>query len=180
MTREELKTAWTATGENLALFEEWPTPPDLQLSAATFLREVGLPSDAAPFLAFSPTAVKSYEAWVLPDGFVPIGSTGSGDPVVLNGKGVVLYLNHNADLAPVYVNTSVETLAEALLAYRQIISEAQRLNGPDAYLDGNVPPELLAGFVSFLEKNDAMALQDRAMWAEELADIVGRRPGGAG
>ena len=97
-----------------------------------------------------------------------LGSNGSGDPVVAAHDGTIAYLNHDDGFTPRYINKDVATFAESLLAYRSLIAEAQRINGPDAFLDGNVPPHLLGGFEAFLADCDPRAIGAGAMWREEL------------
>ncbi len=169
MTSISLKSAWAETGEDMSLFpEEWPSGAALPTSARTLLREVGLPRDAAPFLSFGPECAGSFSHWELPEAVVPIGSNGSGDPVVVTKEGKIVYLNHDDAFAEVYVHRDIETLSEALFLYRELIAETQRRGGPDAYLDGKVPPELRANFVGFLAERDPGSLEGATLWTEEV------------
>jgi hypothetical protein len=150
---------------------------------AEWLSTVGLPLGAAPFLGFG-----EGEARGLPtvndffglDGRVDpryrvIGTNGSGDPIVVDvgGGGTVFYLNHDDDFRPVFTNTSVRHLASCLAAFTKMIAEAQAANGPDAYLDDNVPAPVVERFVARVRDVDPPALQPATMWACEVPVING-------
>jgi len=148
---------------------------------ARWLTDVGLPSGAAPFLSFGsdddlrmPTLTEVYGV-TPPRPYRIIGSNGSGDPVAIDTAtdGEVVYLNHDADFARVFINSSISQLAHSLYAYAQLIADAQAVNGPDAYFDGKIPTEVRAHFVSVLEAIDPHALTD-GMWAEELQQLDAR------
>lgn len=151
---------------------------DVRLSPTTvrFLTEVGLPRQAAPFLDFEapkagrlPTADESFNLEPEFAAHYVLGTNGSGDPIVLAPDSSVIYLNHDADLAPVYMNKDVQTLAESLLRYWHLITETLRLHGPDAYLEGRVPPHLRTEFVAYLQAADPQAFAEDSMWAGEIA-----------
>jgi hypothetical protein len=136
-----------------------------------FLTEAGLPERAAPYLGFEPTEESLPELWDLPESFAKytiIGNNGSGDPVVLTPAGSVMYLNHDDDMAEVYINKDVATLAEALLRFRNLILEAQRVGGEDAYLDHRIPVDLQRGFEAFLREADPRALEADSLWGGEV------------
>jgi hypothetical protein len=156
----------------------------LNASDAEWLTRVGLPRSAAPFLDFGskheinlPTVA---ELWGMEDGsrYRAIGSNGSGDPIAIDtATGEIVYLNHDNGFERVFINSSVTKLAEALCAYQRLIAEAQAANGPQAYLNGNVPSESLRRFVSLMEKLDPPALRT-GLWFEELDQLEGREDAG--
>jgi len=148
---------------------------------AHWLIKVGLPRSAAPFLSFGnqdelklPTLK---ELWRVSDGlnYRIIGSTGNGDPIAINASmpGEIVYLNHDNQFQRVFMNSSVVQLAEALVGYQRMINQAISANGPDAYLDGDIPTEALALFVALLDRVDPLALAG-GMWAEEIEQLGGR------
>lgn len=107
-----------------------------------------------------------------------IGSNGSGDPVTIDTtNGEVVYLNHDNAFQRVFINSTVTKLAEVLFAYDRLIAEAQAANGPEAYLDGNVPDESLRRFTLLVETLDPDALKS-GMWPEELEQLNGRAEAG--
>jgi hypothetical protein len=136
-----------------------------------FLEEAGLPEAAAPALDFGPTEETLPERWDLPDSFAKytiIGDTGSGDPIVLTPAGSVVYLNHDNEMEEVYINKDVPTLAEALLRFRNLIQETQRVGGEDAYVEDRIPAGLQRGFESFLQQADPHALEPDTLWGGEV------------
>ena len=185
MTPAEFRDRWTAEGGELVAF-----PPDaltgvrVRPAARIFLRDVGLPRSAAPYLDFrspqqSPLPTAS-EIWRLPDSFAHyrvIGSNGFGDPVCIDEdeEGSIVYLNHDNGFARVFVNSSVPKLAECLLAFRALVRESQSCNGPDAYLDGDIPNDLLDAFVETLKAVDGVALYDDSLWEAEVTNAYKRR-----
>lgn len=136
-----------------------------------FLVEAGLPEAAAPALDFGPTEESLPERWDLPEFFAQytiIGDTGSGDPIVLTPAGSVVYLNHDDDMAEVYISKDVPTLAETLLRLRNLIVETQRAGGQSAYVEGRVPADLQRGFEAFLRQADPRALEQDGLWGGEV------------
>jgi len=135
----------------------------------------GLPDSAAPYLSFdnSPGMLAAARsAGFAPEGteaFLEIGSNGSGDPICLRASdGAVLYLNHDDGFGAVLINSSVAALAEFLLLFRHLIREALAAGGPDAYLDGDLPPDAVERTVAAMQSVDPAALGDGTMWPTEL------------
>jgi hypothetical protein len=180
VTADEFRTAFADDG--LVLFPESAVSSlSIDPQDAEWLISVGLPDSAAPFLSFGteyeiniPTLT---ELWGIADGsqYRIIGSNGSGDPVAIDTatSGHVVYLNHDNNFQRVFINSSIMQLACCLLACKRLIKEAQVVNGPEAYLDGNVPADVRARFISTIESSDPPAIVD-GMWADELAQLDGR------
>jgi hypothetical protein len=183
VTAEEFREAFASDG-----VVTFPTAAvsylSLAPSDADWLTKVGLPRSAAPFLGFGeaheinmPTVS---ELWDVKDcsQYRAIGSNGSGDPIAIDtATGEIVYLNHDNAFERVFINSSVTKLAELLLAYHRLIEEAQAANGPEAFLDGNVPPDTLSKFVALAETVDPAALKS-GMWAEELEQLKDRGEAG--
>jgi len=109
--------------------EEVRIPEDVK----AFLLQAGLPEDAAPFLSFGPPKKgplprASETLWHLTPDFAcyrVIGSNGAGDPVCIQeASGQIVYLNHDNYFEPILMASSVFTLAECLLAFRNGVAEA--------------------------------------------------------
>jgi hypothetical protein len=170
MDPEDFQKAWQANGDLLTSFSPLELANlDIPDATRTFLSATGLPKAAAPFLDFAlgnldwlPVKVEGYSA---------IGSNGYGDPIVISNDGTVYYLDHDHGSEAVYINSNVSTLAACLLKYRELGMETCRLNGPDAFLDGNIPFELANGFRDFVSEIDAAAFDDGNMWPTELANF---------
>jgi hypothetical protein len=178
MTPAEFRARWETDNDPVIVFlpsslEGILIPDD----AMRFLLEGGLPKDAAPFLSFNsptngplPTAAQK---WHLQTGFSRfrvIGSNGSGDPICLDeaDKGSVVYLNHDKGFARVFINQSVCQLAESLLTYRHFVSLTNERGGEDAFLEGNIPPDLHLWVERELRRIDPQALQPDSFWKNEL------------
>lgn len=116
-----------------------PVPPELDLNIDEFvqfstikvaqlnipqadkdlLTVSGLPTDAAPFLSFGLTNETALE----PLGELPhckiIGHNSYGDMICIDefDGGAVVYFNHDQEMARVFMNSSVRSLAHGLCAY---------------------------------------------------------------
>jgi len=168
MKAQDFKAVWEANGDTLYCY----VADDFAVSQVPdetehFLKTAGLPTEAAPCLSFGNRPLD----WV-PEGFLPerlmsclpIGTDGSGNPIVLDAEGTVLLLDHDGSFEPSYVNRDVATLAEALLHYRELIEEAAQ--GAD--FDGELPEVLRQRFADFLRQLDPQCLRANQMWAGEL------------
>lgn len=169
MNPDEFAERWSDDPDILATFplgllNQFP----LRLVDKQFLFDAGLPSEAAPCLSFGP----KYASHFAIDVGMQIGSTGSGDPIVLTSDGDIHYLNHDEGLSARYVNQDLASLAEALLQFRHLINETCEERGPDAFLDGLVPMRLRESWVRFLQSVDPAALEPGSLWAEETATWV--------
>ncbi|MGC3966000.1 MAG: SUKH-4 family immunity protein [Pirellulales bacterium] len=156
----------------------------LAAADANWLTEIGLPRSAAPYIDFGgkhvieiPTAA---DMWRIPNAsqYYVIGSNGSGDPVAIDtaSQGQVVYLNHDDNFCRVFINSSVLQLAESLVAYVQLIRETQAVNGPDAFLDGNVPPTTQTKFAAAMSNIDSAAIHE-GLWMDELAQFKKKQAG---
>lgn len=159
-------------------FEAFDGVP-IPTTAAAFLREVGLPASVAPFLDFQPPKTGPLptvdQVWRLNDSkfgsFYVIGSNGSGDSIAITLSGSVFYLNHDDGFQSCYINKDVLALSETLLRFREMIREASKQNGPAAFLHGQVPAEAVNAVRSQLRSYDPKALDEEAMWTDELDEI---------
>ncbi len=149
-------------------------------AAQAFLSEAGLPKDAAPFLTFSapdsgelPTVAAQ---WNQPEAFASyrvVGSDGSGNPIALdeNNNGEVVLLDHENKFARVLVNTSIQQLAESLLAYRKLVKDTQNELGEDAFLDGKTSLTARMALRSELAKIDQAAMNAGCFWHGEIQSL---------
>jgi hypothetical protein len=92
------------------------------------LSDIGLPRRAAPFLSFGARAFRALPKLsgycggdTAYDRYRIIGSTGSGDSICIDTDtgGSVVYLNHDANMKRVFMNSNVSLLAESLCLYRE-------------------------------------------------------------
>jgi hypothetical protein len=181
MNRDDFKREWTAAGETLIAF----TPESLQSLAlpetsADFLVNAGLPDTAAPFLDFhgqGPRRLQPASA-AYPIGpeferFLCIGTNGSGDPICIDteSNGVVVVLLHDDNFHVVRMNSSIEQLAESLLAFRKLVDATCELNGEDAFLDGEIPKQLIELLSEELATIDPNCVLERSFWSTELKSL---------
>ena len=83
----------------------------------------------------------------------------------------MVYLDLNGNLRRVFMNSSIPQLAESLLAYRYLVSETQRRNGEDAFLDGNIPDDLKQWLHDELKRIDSAAVAEGCHWSDELENL---------
>lgn len=179
LTPEEFRTHWPSEEEPLCRFPE-ETTNDLNIpdDCKVFLNEAGLPESAAPFLEFrSPeegplkTAAEARQLSSDFDRYRVIGFDDAGNPLCLDERerGAVVYLDHDNRLQRVFMNSSIQQLAESLLAFEKMIRDTQEQNGEDAYLDGDIPETVRVWVRAELEMIDASAVADGCFWASQLA-----------
>lgn len=118
----------TPAGLNLQLDEfvvfEQDSLVELDDRAIRLLTEQGLPRRASPFLSFSgyPNAevANLRESGVIPQGFVPLGQNGSGDLLGVDASTKeVIYFNHDAQNARVFINSTLDLFTESLCLYQE-------------------------------------------------------------
>ena len=180
MSPEEFRMKWCAQADEELVGYSAKAVDALKIPAESkrFLKVAGLPDSAAPFLDFEYDAKRGaiptiVEVWKLPptyDCYRVIGWNGSGDPVCLDESkaGEVVYLNHDNEFQRVFVNTSVERLAGCLLVFREMVARAQLERGQDAYLNADVPENVLEWAKKEIARIDEKALLDDAMWECEF------------
>lgn len=174
MSPEDFKRLWEVDGDFLCpLSADELSAVVIPADAREFLNQAGLPQDTAPFLSFDAISrgqqSDPMRSAMARSDILVIGANGSGDPVVVLRDGTLASLNHDAAFAETYINKDINTFAETALKMRHLIAETQRLNGPDAYLDGNIPAQLCLELRSFLDRTDPASLEPGALWADEIA-----------
>jgi hypothetical protein len=175
ITHQEFKRRWeNVPDDRLIVFAE-KSISDVRIPSAarTFLIEVGLPEQAAPFLDFGPPKSGTLEhvstVWHQPAAFERyriIGGNGSGDPVCLDedAEGEVVYLNHDNKFKRVLMASSVALLAECLLELRDLIQNA----GGDS--ERVTPPEY-ARLLAHFRDIDSASSGKGGFWERELATL---------
>jgi len=144
-------------------------PPDridelrIDEPAKGILREVGFPEDAAPFLSFHEKPDKILKKLPSVFSFLGreferyrlLGSNGSGDFVCIDeSDGSIIYLNHDAKMKRVFMNSSLPQFAES----RCLMAES-------------LQSDFTIDFIGALSCIDPAAIEDGAMWPEEYAMI---------
>ncbi len=169
MKAEELVRNVNETFNSLTKFSEsYVSVMELSDSPSQFLRDVGLPKSAAPFVSFD-----EYEEQELPQDYVYIGSTASGDWICIKKQiGDIYIIDHEEMSYTLFMNSSVMQLAECLLIYKALVKKAQEANGKRAMLERNIPADLIEK-----SKNDLLACDERSLdkgsfWWETMDVLV--------
>ena len=174
MDSNSFKAAWTRSGDQL-----YTHPLDalsasaLPVGVKNFLHVVGLPDEAAPFLSFKP--LKS--EWLgNPDRQYQIGSDGSGSPIVIDQQGAVWLIDYETPTRRILVNSTLEALADCLIAYRALVTATVSVGGDDAFLDGRVPKQLIERFAASVSASDPAATQPGTFWGGEVSRLIAELP----
>jgi len=158
-------TYYTYLAEDLIKFELKPETVD-------FLSVSGLPSQAAPFLAFErkieplpyhyPHVDNSFNNYIL------IGGDGAGDPIVINisNNDQVEWLNHENDFSYSFCNTSIKHFVEFLLIFRSFI-QLLKTKGSNAFLSSEYSIEEYETLKASLKNVDSRAVEE-GFWKTEL------------
>ncbi|MER5480740.1 SUKH-4 family immunity protein [Streptomyces sp. NPDC002734] len=142
------------------------------------LADVGIPEEAAPFLAFDDRRLPCpLETWDFPDvpvedpdPFVVIGSDGSANPVVLDRTrpGFVLLVDRERGTGVHVYNTSIPRFLASLLAFRDFVELRERTSSPAT--------AALEALTERLQEIDPEAWGAECLWAAETeaqAELLG-------
>src|SRR5262245_24352642 len=168
MTPDDFKRAWECEGDKLVTFPSnvvatLRIPEDQR----AFLIQPGLPESAAPYLNFGgkhyigiPSAAELWKAGDAFKRYRVIGANGFGDPICVDevSGGAIVYLNHDDEMKSGFMNSDVGRLAATLLAFREVVQETQNRGGPDAYLNGQVPSDVVDRFIVQMDEIDPSAI----------------------
>lgn len=178
---EEFRSRWLAVPGDTLVTAPDRVSPSLPPEALRFLRECGLPKEAAPFLSFEstgdgPPPLTSLYPHLTPAfaRYLAIGSEGAGDPICIDTKaegsrpaGAVVALNHDNHWQVYFLNSSVAHLAESLLACRALHDELADV--PDDARDTNtLPPAPVDRFETEILRIDDAALESGSFWWHQL------------
>lgn len=182
MTPEQFKQMWTANEDKLS-----PLSPDslvglnLKSSTIDFLTVAGLPFDAAPFLSFVQNKAESYNTInkltkhynILEskfDKYIVIGSCNDGDVIAINtaDNDQIEWLDHENLFSSRFFNSTLMTMADCLIAYRDFVSTVQKENGEDAFMNSNFTDEQFECLRENLKSVDSRSLKEDGFWKEQL------------
>ena len=182
MRPQEFKDIWTSTGDILtALSSDRLVGLSLKCRTIDFLTQAGLPVDAAPFLTFANNTTDKYKGIVrLTDQYsflagefrkwIVIGSCSDGDPIAINvdADDRIDWLDHDNYFEPGFFNSSIESLSDCLVIYREFISIVQHENGEDAFINADFTDSQFETMKTKLLKADSKSLCDNGFWKEQL------------
>lgn len=189
MTQEQFRQTWTSNEDNLSpLSPESLVGLNLKPETASFLTNVGLPSDAAPFLSFvqnnsdgyiTINKLTQYYDFLEPDfeKYVVIGSCSDGDVIAVNTEDndIVVWLDHEDYFSSRFFNSSINSLAECLLIYRDFIQNILRENGEDAYINSEFTDEQFDSLKQKLAVADFKAITEDGFWKSSLEMALAMR-----
>lgn len=179
MTPERFIASWnTALDGPLLRFDcEALEAVPIADEARRFLCQAGLPADSAPYLEFRSGEgrlsdlksafgmPKEYSAYWL------LGTTGYGDPVCLKAGGSeVVCIRMDQGGTEWFINSSVPRFAEFLLIYAEMVQRTIRENGPDAFLQNEIPQDTLKWVVQEFGRIDPAAFAQGTFWREEVEE----------
>jgi SUKH-4 immunity protein len=189
MTTEQFKNKWTSTGDKLSPIDK-DKLVNLSLSNETieFLNSTGLPDDAAPFLSFAKNTTDIFDGVnkltsqydFLEQEFekyIVIGSCGDGDPIVINtsNNDQIEWLDHEDYFSSRFFNSSIKTLANCLLVYRDFVLTVQKENGEDAFINAEFTDEQFSSLKEQLTLMDNRTTSEDGFWQAELDMELGMR-----
>lgn len=174
MDADQFRAAWEAAGDRLCRYPaDAISASGLPEDTKRFLVAAGLPQEAAPCLSFAPGTLD----WLRQPGddldcFYALGSDGSGNPFAVDEDGVVWLIDHERPCLRTLVNSSVAALAECLLAYRTLVTEAVAIGGEDACLDGRIPRHIIEAFSRSVNDVDSEVAGSETFWSQELSRLM--------
>jgi hypothetical protein len=143
-----------------------------------FLMEAGLPESCPPYLTFKSSAdggglrmTDKYEGVDLSfSKSIFLGFMGNGNPICLNEiSGKVIYIDYTENNKEVFVNSSLQQLAESLLVYIDFINEIKKENGRKAFAERKASASSLNMICKRILAVDNIALDEDSFWHEEIS-----------
>jgi hypothetical protein len=192
MTPQEFKNSWTNTDESLSPLSK-PRLGRFNLLKATFdfLSIAGLPVYCEPNLSFANDSddivyginrlTEQYdfeEDKPKFDKYVVIGSCRDGDAIAVDtsDNDKIVELDHEDLFSSMYFNSSIETMADFLILYRDFETEVLQGKDPDDNFQCfNFTDEQFERLKSKMYAIDSIALTERGFWKEELEIMLSIR-----
>lgn len=174
----EFKQKWDSekNGKLINYFAEHLEKLPLSKEDRLFLIEAGLPASAPPYLEFK-TVQNLYDQknnnCKVKEEYLPIGTTGGGDYIYINTNNRnIIYLDSGNQNKEVFINSTINQLAECILLFSNMIDKAIDTNGEDAFLDSDIPPELITWITNEIKRADPKSLEEGAFWHTELKELI--------
>ena len=189
MTTEDFKLIWPTENDKLSSFDRNRlTELDLDKKSVEFLTSAGLPASASPFLSFVKNTKGDYDSIgrlteyydFLGQGFeklIMIGSCGNGDPIVINTdkECQIEWLDHENNFGSFYFNSSIVSLCESLVAYRQFVQNTILENGEDAFLNSDFTDKQHYQLIDKLKLADINSITNNGFWKDVIEmDLANR------
>lgn len=144
-----------------------------------FFRIAGLPETPAPYLEFISSeglllnlSIKLSLSEQYKD-YWYLGTTAAGEIVTLKERtGHIVAMDVQNNNKETYINSSIIHFAEFLYEFSEMILKAIEINGDDAFIDNNIPEELLMDTIKNLKTIDEAALEYATFWCNEFEDFA--------
>jgi len=157
-------------------------------STAIFLKTIGLPIDAAPFLSFSKDSDESYKGFLKLtdfydflekdfDKYIVIGSTGNGDEIVIDtiDNCKIKILDHEDNFSEIFANNSIDKFAKGLIIYHDFIETVIQENGDSSLLDFNYSYNQIEDLRQNLINNDKDSMVSGCFWSQEIEILIANK-----
>lgn len=181
MTGTEFNKAWSMNGESLSLYSK-STVEGVNLKPETieFLTLAGLPKYAEPNLSFGENhnnicgiqkLNQIFDFGPKFEKYIVIGSCYDGDFIAINtdDNNKIFWLDdEDIELPPVLFNSSVFTLAESLVIFKEFENKVIRNNNNDMRLSWNFTDEQFDDLKQKLTSADPEAMKGDTFWNYEL------------
>ncbi|QEC76505.1 SUKH-4 family immunity protein [Mucilaginibacter ginsenosidivorax] len=185
MTPQAFKNSWTNTDEPLSPVSKSRLDRfDLQKPTFDFLHVAGLPGYCEPHLSFANDTDDTYygiskltEQYDFEEDelqfakYIVIGSCRDGDAIAIDttDNDKIVQLDHEDLFSSMYFNSSIETLAEFLILYRDFETEVLQGKDPnDNFQCYNFTDEQFERLKSKMFSVDSGAVTESGFWNEEL------------
>ncbi len=182
MTPEQFRHIWTANEDNLSPLSTGSLVGlNLKQSTIDFLTVTGLPFEAAPYLSFVQNKADSYNTinkltkhydFLEPkyEKYVVIGSYSDGDVIAINtdDNDQIVWLDHEDYFSSRFFNSSIHSLAECLVIYRDFVQTILNNNGEDAYMNADFTDEQFEILKRKLLKADSRVIMEDGFWKSYL------------
>lgn len=192
MTPYDFKNNWTNTDEPLSPLTKTRLDRfNLLQSTADFLIQAGLPVYCEPNLSFANDTDdmvyginKLTEQYDFEgdkekyDKYVVIGSCRDGDAIAIDtsDKDKIVELDHEDSFSSMYFNSSITTLADFLILYRDFEKEVLQDKDPDDNFQCvNFTDQQFDQLKSKMLSVDSKAVTERGFWKEELEIMLSIR-----
>jgi len=185
MEIEQIKKYWKDSEKELYTY--FPSKIDNNLfnnDTLNYLTTCGFPADCAPYLRFSEVKqntlqtpnhlyeidIKELETYLI------FGGNGSGDPLCIDrsNNDRIVYLNHDNDFEPIFINESILKFATSLIKYRDFVKSLVEIK-QDSIIRRKFSKTEFEELQITFNKIDPKSLIENSFWGSELDNLVWER-----
>jgi hypothetical protein len=163
MTSQQFKNAWRTTDQPLSVISSAKlTKFNLLPDTTLFLTETGLPIYASPFLSFE---------FVEDEKYLAIGLCRDGDLIIIHNN----ELQQLTSDGPLFFNTSINTLADFLIIYRDFEDAVMLTEGEEGVRNSYFTDAQFDTLKQRMLEADERALIEKGFWKDELELLLADR-----